>query len=519
MMCGTRSGRRPWWQPVLLLALAASILGGCGTSPPVGGVTAVATSVTASATPSKTATLTALPSLAAALPRTSTPTPSATPTRVPRGTATATRTPTLTATATLTATPSRTPGPRPPTITPTLTITPTATITPTPTPTLTPTPMYSPTPMPTVAAGANVMHVLLIGLDSTENLRGQNSDVIIIAALNKDTRQVSLLSVPRDLWVYIPTYGWSRINTAHRIGYSTNYPGSGPGLLAETIRVNLGIPIDNWARIDFRGFSRVVDELGGVDMVVACPVNLTYQAGEGGEEGDQLLQPGVYHMDGPTALRYVRTRRGGSDFDRARRQHQFLKAVWKETKSTDLLLKIPALWSALKGSYQTDLNLGDVLSLVPIAVELKSQRIRSRYIGAEETIDWITSDGWQVLLPMHDRIQKVVESLYSPPGGSEEGAASEGARVQIWNGTGLPQRALIAADLLGWRGVNVVDTGPADQPTYAETRIIVFQDKPTTVALLVRELRVKEQNVVYQPDADQEADIRVILGVDYNPCR
>jgi LCP family protein required for cell wall assembly len=378
--------------------------------------------------------------------------------------------------------------------------------------------MYSPTPVPTVAVADNVMHVLLIGLDSTQNLRGQNSDVIIVGVLNKDTRQVSLLSFPRDLWVYIPTYGWSRINMAHKIGYRTNYPGSGPGLLAETLRVNFGIPIDNWARIDFRGFSRVVDELGGVDMVVACPVNLTYRAGEGGEAGDQLLQPGVYHMDGATALRYVRTRRGGSDFDRARRQHQFLKAVWRQTKSADLVLKIPGLWSALKDSYQTDLTLGDVLSLVPIALELQSQRIRSRYIGPDETIDWTTHEGWQVLLPMYDRIQKVVASLYSAPSGSEEGAASEQARVEVWNDTGLPQRELIAADLLRWRGVNVVSTAPADAPASAATQIVVFKDKPTTVALLAKELGVKAQNVIYQPDPAQAVDIRVILGSDYDPC-
>ncbi|HSJ53672.1 MAG TPA: LytR C-terminal domain-containing protein, partial [Anaerolineae bacterium] len=191
----------------------------------------------------------------------------------------------------------------------------------------------------------------------------------------------------------------------------------------------------------------------------------------------------------------------------------------RQTKSADLVLKIPGLWSALKDSYQTDLSLGDVLSLVPIGLELKSQRIRSRYIGPDETIDWTNADGWQVLLPEYDKIQKVVASLYAPPSSSEEGAAREEARVQIWNGTGLPQRELIAADLLGWRGVNVAETGPADQPSYAETRIVVFQDRPATVALLIRELGVKEQNVVYQPDPDQPVDIRVILGADYNPCR
>ncbi len=513
MMCGTRLGRRGWWQPVLLLALVAVILSGCGT-PTVSGVTAVANSPTASATPTTTATLTALPTVRAALLPTSTATASITPTRRPSSTATASRTPTPSATATA----SRTAGPPTATITPTLTITPSATTTATVRPTLTPTPMYSPTPVPTVATGDNILHMLLIGLDSTQNLRGQNSDVIIVGMLNKDTKQVSLLSFPRDLWVYIPTYGWSRINMAHKIGYRTNYPGSGPGLLAETIKVNFGIPIDNWARIDFRGFSRVVDELGGVDMAVACPVNLTFRAGEGGEAGDQVLQPGVYHMDGATALRYVRTRRGGSDFDRARRQHQFLKAVWQQTKSPDLLLKIPGLWSALKDSYQTDLTLGDVLSLVPIALDLQSQRIRSRYIGPDETVDWTTSDGWQVLLPMYDRIQKVVTSLYSPPSGSEESAASELARVEVWNATGLPQRALIAADLLRWRGVTVVDSDATDQPAKAETQIIVFEDKPTTVALLMRELDVEEENVVYQADPSQTVDIRVILGRDYDPC-
>jgi hypothetical protein len=159
-----------------------------------------------------------------------------------------------------------------------------------------------------------------------------------------------------------------------------------------------------------------------------------------------------------------------------------------------------------------------VLSLVPIALDLQSQRIRSRYIGPDQTIDWTTSDGWQVLLPQYDRIQKVVESLYSAPTGSEEGAAGEQGQVEIWNGTGLPQRELIAADFLRWRGVSVVDTGPADQRA-AETRIVVFRDKPATVQLLAKELGVKAKNVVYQPDAGQAADIRVILGADYNSCR
>jgi LCP family protein required for cell wall assembly len=379
--------------------------------------------------------------------------------------------------------------------------------------------MFSPTPLPAPDYQGNVVHILLMGLDSTANLGAQNTDVILIAAINKDTKQVSMLSVPRDLWVYIPTYGWSRINVAHKIGHRTGYPGGGPGLLAEVLRINLGIPaIDHWARIDFEGFARVVDVLGGVEMTVACPVNLRYKPPTSDTQEEMILEPGVYHMDGATALRYVRTRRGTSDFDRAHRQHQFLKAVWSQFKSPDIILKIPGLWSALSDSFQTDLKLGDVLSLAPVALDLKPQNIRSLYIGANQVEPWTNADGWQVLLPLPARIQQVVARLYSPSSGGENQIANEGARIQIRNGTYRPQLAQIAADQLRWEGFNIVDAELADNPDYQQTRILVFNEKPIALEQLVQQLNVQPENVIQQPDPNQPADIQVILGTDYDPC-
>jgi LCP family protein required for cell wall assembly len=377
--------------------------------------------------------------------------------------------------------------------------------------------------MPTLALSDDIVNILLIGLDSRSNLRGQNTDVLIVVGINKDTKQVTMLSIPRDLWVYIPTYGWSRINTAHRRGYVSNYPGDGPGLLMRTIEVNFGLPIDHWARIDFEGFARVVDELGGVDMTVACPVNLRYRPPTSDTEEEMLLEPGVYHMDGATALRYVRTRRGGSDFDRAHRQHQFLRAMWDQTKDQlkglDIVPRIRGLWSALKNSIETDLNLGDILSLAPVALDLEPQRIRSRYIGPSVTTGWTTHDGWQVLLPQYDRIQQLIANLYAFAPTSEDEVARENARIQVRNGTYRQQLAQIAADQLRWEGLNVVDTGLADNPDYQETQIIVFNDKPKAVEKLSQVLAVKPRNVIYQPDPNQPADILVILGNDYDPCR
>jgi LCP family protein required for cell wall assembly len=372
-----------------------------------------------------------------------------------------------------------------------------------------------------VTASEDIVHILLMGVDSKGNLWGQNTDVIIVAVLNKSTKQVSLLSIPRDLWVHIPTFGWSRINVAHRKGYSTGYPGGGIELLSDTVEMNFGIPIDHWVRVDFSGFQRVVDELGGVEMTVACPVNLTYQprGSDGSEQEDVILEPGVHQMDGALALRYVRTRRGGSDFDRVRRQHQFLKAMWHQVKSPELLLRIPGLWSALRDSFETDLALGDVLSLAPIALDLKPQRIRSRYIGASQTEDWTNADGWRVLLPDYEKIQQTVASLYYPPTAGDDAVAQEGALIQVRNGTYRHQLAKIAADQLRWYGFKIADTGLADNPNYEETRMVVFEDMPAAVEHLAKVLAIKPSNVIYQSDPDQPADILLILGSDYDPCR
>ena len=79
-----------------------------------------------------------------------------------------------------------------------------------------------------------------------------------------------MISIPRDLWVYIPTVGMDRINTAYEYGIG-NYPGGGAALLRDTIAYNLGLRIDHMAMVDFSGFSKIVDTLGGIDVPVACP--------------------------------------------------------------------------------------------------------------------------------------------------------------------------------------------------------------------------------------------------------
>lgn len=391
-----------------------------------------------------------------------------------------------------------------------------STLTSTPAPS--PSPEVSPSPVPTTELTEQILTILLIGGDR-DYVPDMNTDSLIVAVVDREAKHVSLLSIPRDLWVYIPTHGWDRINVAHRIGQRGKYPdGKGPGLLLRTIEENLGIPIDHWVRIGYEGFARAVDELGGVDLVVACRVNLRYQPPDSDAEQEMMLVPGVHHLDGATALRYVRTRRGDTDFERAKRQQQFLKAVWYQFKSPETLLRIPGLWSAMKGAFATDLKLGDILALAPVALDLQPQRVRSLAIGRGQTEGWTTPAGASVLLPIPERVAAMVAQLYAASTQSDA-SAGQATRIRVQNGTGRAQLELMAADELRWQGFEIVDTGRADRADYQRTQIVVFHDKPVALAALAQAMAVKPANVVQQPDPGQDADFLLILGSDYDPCR
>ena len=114
------------------------------------------------------------------------------------------------------------------------------------------------------------VNFLLIGSDRRPG-GSFRTDTLVIAMLRPKEGQVSLISIPRDLWVYIPDYGNQRINTAYQQGELSGYPGGGPGLLEATVLYNLGIQIDHTAMVEFNGFQHIIDTLGGIDVPVACP--------------------------------------------------------------------------------------------------------------------------------------------------------------------------------------------------------------------------------------------------------
>lgn len=229
--------------------------------------------------------------------------------------------------------------------------------------------------------GQETVNFLLIGSDRRPG-GSFRTDTMVIAILRPNEKQVSLISIPRDLWVSIPGWENQRINTAYQHGISVGYPGGGPGLLKDTILYNLGIRIDHTALVEFDGFRQIVDTLGGVDVPVACPYTdwrLIDPSYDPENENNWYLYttgPGVVHMDGDLALWYARSRQKSNDFDRGRRQQEVLRALFTQALQAGTLTRIPELYNDLKNTVETDLGLGDILQLAVYAPKMTSADIR-----------------------------------------------------------------------------------------------------------------------------------------------
>jgi LCP family protein required for cell wall assembly len=347
------------------------------------------------------------------------------------------------------------------------------------------------------------------------------TDTIVIAAVRPLSGQVSLISIPRDLWVYIPTHGMDRINTAYEYGTLTNYSGGGPGLLKDTILYNLGIRIDHVAMIDFDGFRKVVNTLGGIDVPVVCPYTDWHLISPTADDQDPnnwslfTVGPGVVHMDGDLALWYARSRDLSSDFDRGRRSQEVLRALYTQGLKSDAIAKIPALYADLSSTVTTDLGLGDLLKFAPMALHLTNASIRSYYISRQQVTPFTTAAGADVLLPNAQAIQDVLQQALSV---SPQLPQTSALTVEVRNGTANPGWDALAAQRLNYAGYNT-RLSPADRTNYSGSLLysLSTKDNPSQDTVLLSALGLPSSALVIAP-MQSDVPYVLIVGADYQPC-
>jgi len=379
-----------------------------------------------------------------------------------------------------------------------------------------------PTPMPLVQLPPGSITIALLGSDKRPGHNDYRTDTIVLVNVNPNLPAVTMLSIPRDLWVYIPGRGFNKVNVADEFGELYKFPGGGPGLLKQTIEYNLGIHVDYYARVDFAGFMKIVDTLGGIDVIANCPLEDIFPDNPITEDrtvtGTISIKPGVVHLDGKHALWYVRSREESSDFDRGLRQQRVLRAIYAKANQLGLIARLPELWNDLSATVKTDLKVNDIIWLATIGARLDSTRIRGRVLDGSVLYHWNTPDtqAW-VVSPIPDKIGPALEEIFSPP---TNVAAQAQARVEVWNGSREPQWGILAADRLAWEGYLVTQISPADHVNYTQTKLVDFSTtaKGSRRAQLASIFSIKPNNIISQPDPNSPVQYRIIVGADYQPC-
>lgn len=381
------------------------------------------------------------------------------------------------------------------------------------------------------------INILLLGMGGEGHEGPFLTDTIMVASVKPGTNKVALLSIPRDLIVPLPKFGWRKINSANAFG-ELQQTGRGADFSRTILEGLLGVDIPYYVRIDFEGFKSVIDSVGGVDVYVERSfADYTYPTRNYGVQMVSFKK-GWQHLSGEEALKFARSRHGtngeGSDFARAQRQQKVIAALKDKLLSADTF-KNPATiantMAALQSNISTNLQLGEILRLAKMAQKLQKTDIVHKIIdnGPGSPLTDGNLGGAYVLVPKNDDwnglreiaanvfdIAKPDESAPAPPPTAAK-APAEKARVEIQNGTGKSGQARITATTLSNAGFQIVKIGNADSFGYPESVVydLTKGKKDDELERLKTALNAKVAKKVPSTLADADrsgVDFVVIIG-------
>ncbi|MEO8397727.1 MAG: LCP family protein, partial [Chloroflexota bacterium] len=355
---------------------------------------------------------------------------------------------------------------------------------------------------------------------------------LIVFSVDPVRKTVGMLSIPRDLWVDIPGFQPSRINTANRLGESSGYPGGGPALVAATVTQNIGIKIDKYVLINFDVFTSLINVVAP-NGVPVCPTQEIDDANYP-DAGYGFIHvhfdPGCQTLDATHLLQYARTRHTqNSDFDRAQRQQEVIKAVRDTVLNAggiaNLIVQAPQLYDSLADSYKTNLTLPEILSLGNLAMQIPKENIHTGQIGPAQTspatamLGGISSD---VLILNHAAIRDLLGQVFDPPDNLSlaelrQRAEAENASIVVFNNTTISGLAGQTRDWLASRQVTVGDLGNIPDANDAPMTIRNYKNKPWTARYLAQLLGLSEDRIQIGVDNLTQADVMVVVGPDVQP--
>ena len=268
--------------------------------------------------------------------------------------------------------------------------------------------------------GRSRFTLLVAGIDRRPDEGGLafRTDSMMLISIDPESERIGILSLPRDLYVHIPNYEEQRLNAALFFG-ETQWRGYGPTLLLQTVQANLGIRVRAYALLDFSAFIALVDAVGGIDVILEEAIDDPAYPDLYRGYDPFYLSAGAHHLDGEDALKFARTRHGGSDMQRSARQQQVLFALRERIQRLRLLpvllARIPSLLASLRDSLYTNLDLDDMVSLAWYLKDFSAEDIETAVLRAPYVTDWVRpEDGQHVLVPDQLLMWQLMSQLFGP---------------------------------------------------------------------------------------------------------
>jgi LCP family protein required for cell wall assembly len=244
----------------------------------------------------------------------------------------------------------------------------------------------------------NRINMLIVGCDEIEN-QGR-ADTIVLLSISPKTKNVLILSIPRDTRVEIPGRGMNKINHAYAFG--------GKELISKTVSSFLDIPINFYVIVDFIKFVNIIDELGGVEINIEKEMHYIDKAG-----GLNInLYPGKQILDGEKALQYIRFRHDNlGDLGRIKRQQKLVEALINKMMNLDSVKKIPLILEGLKTYLETDIKIQDAVALADLFKRVSQDKFIIETVQGNP----VYINGISYLEPDTIEVQKKVKSLIYGP--------------------------------------------------------------------------------------------------------
>jgi len=335
------------------------------------------------------------------------------------------------------------------------------------------------------------VNILIMGIGGAGHDGPDLTDSVILASLKPSTGKVAMLSIPRDLWIDTADYGPVKLNSIDAYAEAKTKD-SGPAAEAAALSTVLNEPINYWARIDFSGFQKMIDAIGGVDVTVDRSfTDSTFPVSDTSDLVRTVsFSAGTQHMDGKKALDFARSRHGsngeGSDFARSKRQEKIILAVREKLLKAGTLLNpftMDSLYQTVKGSLLTNLQTWEAIRLAQSVSGIKTTDISLSVMSDQNVlVDGRNSDGSFILTPKDGDWSNVAAfaanvfvssaAATAPANLNDDNTAVVAAApivpitIEVQNGTSVAGLAQHTASALTAAGFIVSKIGNAPSRTY-----------------------------------------------------